>query len=427
MFKRISIIIGALALSFTVFSQGKVGSPYSRYGVGDVTGNAQTRITSMGGTGYATPYMNDVNFKNPACIGDIDTMTFIFNFGLEGGLRNYAISDPKTTKTKADAELSQISVGFSFAKWWKTAIGVTPYSNVGYSIYSPDKSFDIDKNYVYSGDGGINRIVWANAFKPVKNLSLGVSVSYLFGKIYHSNAIVFADDSTGSYVNSFNQKTFKVSDVTFDVGVKYDIPISDNKNKLSIGAYYAYNRALNTKLATIVYNTLASAPATVIDTIYDDENVKGTIGLPHTIGVGLCYTYNDKLSVAADFTLQNWTDSKFFGECDSLSNSIGTSLGMEYTPNRFSPRNIWQASSYRAGLFFNNSFINMDSNQLSIPDYGITFGVGLVPKHSKASFNIAFQIGQRGSLKNNMVKETYFIVGLNFNLVDRWFVKSKID
>lgn len=425
MLRFLTILVLASMFSAAAYAQGTVGSPYSRYGVGDVNTSTQARVSSMGGVGYATPYMNDVNYKSPASLGDIDTLTFIFNFGLDAGLRRYGINNPPTSKVKLDAELSQIVVGFSFAKWWKTAIGVMPYSNVGYSIYSFDDSFGIDKNYVFAGDGGINRIMWENAFKPTKNLSIGVGVSYLFGKIYHSNAITFTDDSTGVYVNGFNQRTYKVSDVTFDVGLKYNFPIGDDN--LAVGLYYAYNRDLNTKLSTIVYNTLATASTTVVDTVYQQENVKGTIGLPHTIGAGLCYTYNDKLSVAADFTMQNWKDSKFFGECDSLSNSFGVALGAEYTPNRMSPKNLGESSSYRIGLYFNNSYINMNHSQLSIPDFGITFGTGLAPRHAKTVFNITLQIGQRGSMKNNMVKENYFILGVNLNLVDRWFVKRKID
>lgn len=417
--------MSAMLLVATVFPQGKVGSPYSRYGIGDVNMNAQTRNSSMGGVGYATPYMYDVNYKSPASIGEIDTLTFIFNFGFDAGLRHYSISNPPTAKIKSDAELSQIAVGFACAKWWKMALGITPYSNVGYSIYSPDNSFGIDKNYVYAGDGGLNKVFFSNAFNPIPDLSLGVGVSYLFGKIYHSNAIVFVNDTVGTYVNSFCQKTFKISDVTFDVGLKYNIHIGEDN--LRLGAYYGYNRDLHAKQSTLVYNTLASASTTVIDTINQNSEEKGRIGLPHTIGAGICYTYKDKLSIAADFTLQNWKDSKFFGECDSLNNSIGAALGAEYTPNRLSPKNIWESSSYRMGLYFNNSYINMNNSKLSIPDYGITFGIGFKPRHAKTVFNVTLQYGQRGSLKNELVKEDYFIVGVNFNLVDRWFVKSRID
>ena len=69
----------------------------------------------------------------------------------------------------------------------------------------------------------------------------------------------------------------------------------------------------------------------------------------------------------------------------------------------------------------------MNGGKLSVPDYGITFGVGFKPRYAKTVFNVTLQIGQRGSLKNNMVKENYYIIGVNFNLVDRWFVKSRID
>ena len=168
-------------------------------------------------------------------------------------------------------------------------------------------------------------------------------------------------------------------------------------------------------------------PRIVVQVKSQDSDIKGTIGMPHTVGFGLCYTYKSKLSIAADFTMQNWQNSKFFGVCDSLNNSLGAALGAEYTPNSLSPKNLWQSSSYRMGLYFNNSYINMNGGKLSVPDYGITFGVGFKPRYAKTVFNVTLQIGQRGSLKNNMVKENYYIIGVNFNLVDRWFVKSRID
>lgn len=425
MFRRLVLLLITTTLPIIFFAQGQVGSPYSRYGVGDVYNNSQARITAMGGAGYASPYQNDVNLKNPACVGNIDTLTMIFNFGLEAGLRTYKVANPSTSLLKPDAQLSQISVGFSFARWWKSAIVISPYSNVDFSVYSSDNKLDIDKQYVYNGDGGLNKITWANAFKPVKNLSLAVGVSYIFGKIYHSNAIIFPRDSVGTYINGFTQKTYKISDITFDAGIKYDIPLENDL--ISIGAYYGYNRQMSAKRSVLAYNTLSAAASTIVDTIYSDSNTKGKIGLPHTIGLGLSYTYNDKLTVAGDFTMQNWTNSQFFGESDSLSNSFGGNLGFEFTPNKVSPRNIWQSSSYRLGFYYSNSYININSEQTAIPDYGLCFGIGFAPRYARTVFNVTFQIGQRGSLKNNLVKENYYVLGINLNLVDKWFVKSKID
>jgi hypothetical protein len=48
-------------------------------------------------------------------------------------------------------------------------------------------------------------------------------------------------------------------------------------------------------------------------------------------------------------------------------------------------------------------------------------------KRSKTSFNLSLQLGQRGSLENNLIKENYAIFGLSFNLAEMWFVKSKFD
>jgi len=80
---------------------------------------------------------------------------------------------------------------------------------------------------------------------------------------------------------------------------------------------------------------------------------------------------------------------------------------------------------YRVGGYYSNSYLRLQENQ--IQDYGITFGVGLPFRNTKTSFNLAFVFGQRGTLKNNLIKEKYGIVNLSMTFHDIWFLKSVID
>ena len=76
------------------FGQGQLPSVYSKYNIGDVNYSPLIRNNAMGGVSYTLISNNNVNFVNPAGVGNIDTLTFIFDFGVNGGVRQYSTSDP---------------------------------------------------------------------------------------------------------------------------------------------------------------------------------------------------------------------------------------------------------------------------------------------------------------------------------------------
>ncbi|HOZ29290.1 MAG TPA: hypothetical protein PLL66_00065 [Bacteroidales bacterium] len=428
MFKKIILFSTIILVSATIFAQGRVGSPYTRYGIGDIYNCTSVRNLALGGLSYTLPYNNDLNFINPARTGNIDTLTFIFDFGLNGGLRKYSILEPKSNHTKSDFQLTHLMFGFSVFKWWKSSVGLLPFSNVGYLIRANDTLLNVDKDYLYSGYGGINRVVLNNSFSPLKNLSIGFNVSYLFGKIYQSNAIDFNDDS-GAFLNVVEQNGIKINDLTFEGGVNYTINLN-SKNSCVLGFVYGHNSNLNSQRNTIVYNTLSTGSSEVVDTIYQSDKEKGTIGLPRKTGFGVGYNYNNSFFMGIDYTINNWQDSKFYGISDSLSNGMDLSFGIEYKPNGFnetSYNKFWDGVSYRGGLHYNNTYFKLASGETLISDFGISFGLGLPMKRSKTSYNFSVQLGQRGTLENNLIKENYIIFGLSFNVADMWFVKSKYD
>ena len=78
------------------------------------------------------------------------------------------------------------------------------------------------------------------------------------------------------------------------------------------------------------------------------------------------------------------------------------------------------------GAYYNQSYLNLKSSDIN--DFGLCMGIGLPLKRSfQSKFNCGLQIGQRGTLKDNLVRENYirFSIGLSFNEV--WFQKKKFD
>ena len=422
------LIIVFLIITVRSVSQGFIDSPYSRFGVGDLINNVSGTSIGMGGSSYANTRGGFINYLNPAGLSSIDSLSFIFDFGFNGGIRNYQISNPEMSALKSDFQISNLMFGFRVTPWWASAFGFLPYSKVSYDVASYDSVlYNVNKYYRFGGDGGLNRAFFNNSFTPVKNLNVGVGFSFLYGKINQHNSINFDDDS-GDYLNVLQRHSMKISDFMIDFGVQYSIDVN-NKNKIHLGGVYQYNSELRGTKSSMIFNSLSSGGSAIIDTIFASEPINGFVSIPQKIGLGLAYEFNDKLIICLDYTTQDWSKTVFFGIQDSLKNSNSISLGLEYLPvgKTGYAYKYSQSVSYRAGAYFNNTYLNVNSNGDPIHDFGISFGFGLPLKRSQTSFNLGLQLGQRGTMRNDLVKENYIIFALNFNLTDRWFVKRKFD
>lgn len=426
MYKLFFTVLLVFSVTLSAFSQGKIGSPYSRYGLGDVNSSPLIRNNAMGGLSYTLPYKGNVNYINPAGVAGIDTLTFIFDFGLVGGVRAYSINNPKLSQTKSDYQVAYMNFGFSLNKWWKMALSIAPYSSVGYNISSSDSSLNVKRNYIIDGSGGLTKLSFSNAFSPINNLRVGVNTSLLFGEIFQNSSIIFKEDPNSGFMDLIVQNKIRVSDFNFDIGVQYDMDINP-KHKLTFGAVYNHNSDLRAYKTGVMYNK--SSSASIRDTLSVFNEKKGSVTLPLSLGLGIGYCFDEKLYIGLDYTLQSWKNAKFFNDIDSLKNSNFVSLGMEYIPSGYKTSNYkyWENVSYRFGAYYGGTSFKFKTDQQPINDFGISFGVGLPLKRSKTSFDISIKLGQRGTHSDNLIKERYAVVGVGFNLADIWFVKSKFD
>ena len=142
--------------------------------------------------------------------------------------------------------------------------------------------------------------------------------------------------------------------------------------------------------------------------------------------------YDNRLLLGVDYTMQDWTDVAIFGQEDffTMSNSIRT--GLQFTPNPEALRGYHNLIAYRAGAYYSNSYLKLRGEQLKY--YGISFGAGLPLRGGRSSFNIACDLGRRGTelsgegtLNNNLVFENYMFISFSVTLHDVWFFKRKFD
>jgi len=402
-------------------AQIRIASPYSRFGIGDLSGNNNAWNFSLGQTGIALRSSNHVNYTNPASYGGFDSLSFVF----EGGFSAESVRLTSTfqTTSRSYASLGYLSFGIPVTKWWKTAIGLVPFSDVGYNVATTEKSATAGNILtLYDGSGGINRFFWGNAFNITKNLSVGVNISYLFGNSIRESVVFFPDS-----MHTMNFKTdnyITVGDFYYSFGAQYKLKVKRDMS-IVLGAVFAPTTAISATASSLSQTFLLSTAGVEIpkDTIAKVEGYKGSIMLPWMAGGGITFQKADKFLITADYRYQNWKSFRAFGLSDSLANSYAIAVGGEITPDADNYGSYVARIRYRLGFYFNKTYLLLRGTQLN--EYGISVGIGLPLRGMKTMMNIGGQFGSRGTVQGDLIKETYFKFVLGFSIYERWFHKRK--
>ena len=408
--------------------QTENNSPYSRFGIGDIAHHSFGKNRALGGMSLGLRDPNAIVIANPASLSARDTMSFLFEFGIIG--KSTELTSGDLTDKFNDINFNHLAIAFPITKRIGTSIGIIPYSSQNYNIISTITEGDILYNPAtgeldsrYIGEGGINQFFIGNAVQLNKNLSLGFSLSYLFGTIERIRTLSFVD-RPDFYNSKYSDKTI-IGDIKFDWGLQYTAILKQDL-ELTVGAIFSSNNKLSAEHEVLQENIVYSVdPGIYIDTIQNYTDNNGHIFLPGKIGAGFTLKNGDKLMIGADYYSQNWSDARFFGKSDSLQNTNTIRGGIEFVPNSRDFRNYLNSIHYRIGGHYSNTYLQLNGKQIT--DFGISFGLGLPLRGSRSIFNIAFELGQRGTLDNNLIKEKYGILSFSLTLYDFWFVQRKFD
>ncbi|HXB11560.1 MAG TPA: hypothetical protein VNZ45_06215 [Bacteroidia bacterium] len=428
-------------LAFTLkpgLSDGQTGlvDPYSRYGIGDFNNQPGIQGFSMGNTGNAlrndstTPFT--INLKNPAAcfynrITTIDASVLYTNTGL---------SSQGQQQNASNTYFGYFAIAFPVGKIAGMDMGIVPMSTVGYDITTNSNLDSIGPTgnstnigtltNEYSGAGGVNRVFLGLAISPIKNLSLGIHASYLFGNITNVQTITYPLNY--SAYNGERLQNVEVHDFYFNYGLMYSIGKESGwHGTIGLTASLASNVSANYSLLTENYIVNPGLGIIYYDTL-QDSNKAGKIRLPMTYGAGITIKKGDKWTFTFDYNVQNWSQFSLFGVQQTLSNSTQMGLGVEYVPHKNSeiPHTYLQRISYRFGLSSSQSYL--DINNTPLHDYAVSFGLGIPVGANRvldrvSTLNVGIQLGQLGTTTNNLVQQDYFKfqVALTFN--DRWFKK----
>jgi hypothetical protein len=417
------LLVAFLLLVSIGFGQGNY-SPYSRYGIGKLYSNGNLLNMGMGGTSIGSRNPLFVNPYNPASYTCFDSTSFVFDAGLSARLLTLKTST--VTEKINDAGLSYITMGFPITKWWKTSLGVLPFSSMKYQI-GIDSTLENLGNvrFGYNGNGGLNRGYIGNGFKIGKNFSLGVNFSYIFGTLDKVRTVSYPD--SGNYFSSRLTNSYIIKNLYFDFGAQYYKELK-NGLLLTTGVTFSPGQSLTGSadfLAVTFYHNDASNLDVTKDTALYQTGVEGKVHLPMSAGLGMTLGRSNRWTIGTDFQYTQWSSYKFFGASDSLKNSFRFSLGGQYKPSPMDVGGYLKRINYRAGIRFEKSYLELRNTSLN--EIGISFGLGLPMKKSRSTINLAFETGTFGTTDNRLIKENYFRISLGASMFEKWFVKRKYD
>lgn len=418
-----SVFVSALSVAQTTTS-----TPYSQFGLGDLSGFTLPQNRAMGGItqGIRKPgAYHNINLANPASYSSIRLTTF--DIGAYSGLRE--LSKTGLSENSFNATLSHIAFAFPVTTNSGISFGLLPFSQRGYQYKIANTIDTTNVNYVYGGDGGLSKAYFGYGIGITKNLSLGANVGYLFGNLKQLQSTEFPDDFQA--LNSRTENSNSVSGLTYDLGLQYSANLSST-SKLTLG--YTANTGNQISSSGSVVTTryrrdLSGEELPVLDTTFFREGAKVKVNMPLTHTIGFAFEKANVWVFGADAHFGKWSDFREGGNNPGLSDSYGVAVGGQITPDVQAVSNYLKLIDYRLGFKYDKTYISINNND--IDQYALTLGLGLpLPSNRNTTFykiNLSAELGRRGTLENNLIRERFVNIHLGFTLNDRWFEKPKFD
>lgn len=414
----IAIIAASPAVAQTADFQTKANnenSPYSRFGIGEFRNGINPLLKGMGSitAAYSNPYA--VNADNPASYASLLLTTY------EGSM----VGNSRTIRSGNDrfrsgmATVNHISIGIPVGKHAGMSLGYTPVTNIYYRLSDTAIIPGYGKSVrTFAGDGSLN-YAFLGAAGKYKGFSIGANFGYMFGSTVYASLIESID--TVNVNDASFSKVLRTGGLYWKAGAQYETRL--NKSLfLRSGVTFAMNQDINTTLDEY----WASYNFSGGDTSFKSLGQEGMLTMPMVFSAGVHLLDSNKWMVGFDFSGMNWSNYSGFGRTDSVTDmSYRMALGGEYTPDASSLRKYFNRVTYRLGFYYGQDYVYLRNTPMNY--YAVTFGFSLPFKRSFDRINTAFEIGQRGSETNGLLKESFFRCTVGISLNDKWFIKRRYD
>lgn len=427
MIKKIILGVALAGISNTYAQQG-TASPYSYYGFGEKQFRGPNEIKSMGSLAVFSDSLH-INTLNPASYAKLQATTF----SLGASYKSTNLSNANSKEKATSGSFDYLALAFP-AGDFRVAVGIMPYSFVGYNIQNTSKSGSETRANQFIGEGGLNRTFLGLSYKISKNLSIGVDGAYIFGDTETSETKFVTDNGDGVPIDRGSRLRNKnnYSGLAVNAAINYEQPLN-KKVSLFATATFSPEMKLKNDQESILATVKADSNLGFVEidsritTDYDEK-----ILLPMNYSIGLGIGNHLKWFVGAEYTAtQTSKYNNFYNYSNARYNDyMKIGLGGFYTPKYNSFENYFQKISYRAGINYENTGLVINNEE--IKGYNANIGIGLPVPFSKtmmsnSNINIGFEYGQKGNTNMGLIKENYYGVHVGFSFSDVWFKRRKFN
>jgi hypothetical protein len=394
------------------YSQSIATSPYALYGLGSLYESNFGLMPALGTAGIALPSDSFINNKNAASLVNIPANNFFFEIGGTGIQSSF--EDNLKKENRNNFQFSHFAFAFPITNKSAFSLAMMPYSSSSFKISGLKiPIIDGSNEYYYLdviGTGGLNNLDLAYAYKLSSKLSLGFSVSVLFGnttdeRTYTINNSVTSIDKKVSYsgIRPILSSQFKMSP-SLTLGLNAKSPSRVNATKI--------------QSVTVVNSTGSSSLET------DEQSDTDDFYLPLEIGVGFNKAFKNKLNVTFDYEKRFWDATNQSDMYGVFSNQEKFALGFSFQKTKTS-RSYFDRIKYAAGANYDTGYLEVDNKK--IDDKSFSIGASLPLDHLSSALFISYTYGQKGQITNSLIQENYHKLTLNLNLDGIWFVRRKLE
>jgi len=430
-----------LTVGTTLHAQLNTLSPYSRYGVGisrTATFNGSVGLSGTGqawrpsnyrpevydslarsGATFNDRNTNYINVANPASFSNYSLTTY------EAGLYTQTVNYDNNGQNQREsfANFSHLAIAFPLGNKWGMGFGIKPYSQIGFDFERSGSVNGTGITYEFDGSGGLNEIFVGTGVQLNENISVGVTGKFLFGKRLETNRVIYGT-TFSNYFNTLDQKNLVYNDFAFDLGIQYYKDLELDK-RIIFGVTVSPIADISAKESRLTRSYEGREEFEVVkDTVFNvqDRSIDVNIGSKYSGGLG--YEYKGKWILMMDYNfidMENVTIEPGVVATDNHQ----VSLGFERYTKQSAFGSYFKQMGYRLGAHYYSSLLEIDGNDIT--DYGMSFGIALPLRKSFSTLNFTVEVGERGSLEGDLVREQYlnFYFGVTIN--DKWFIKRKYD
>lgn len=406
-------------------------SPYSIFGVGDMSVQGSAYNKSMGGVGIAGRNNRYLNIMNPAAVTARDSLSFMASFSMN--VNNRIFSQNGATSANNIANINDVVISFPIQRASGMMLGIIPYSNMGYQFSGRYDDQDLVGNvgnvsYAASGIGSVYKVFAAAGVTFLKRISLGAEFDYYFGNLTKEYSTSFSD---ASYSSISNNNILQVNGIGGTFGLQYEQPLGEDL-KMTVGATYSTGTNLKGYYEKGRYLSGSSTTDTLsykVDTLGLNRHVR----LAGELGVGISLKKNNKWMVELNYTRSDWRNtgieeiSGYNLSSIPFSTSISEAyrVGFEYIPNISDIRYYLNRVAYRAGAYYKKEYYTLSGH--NIASMGITLGATFPVFRLYNGMSFGMELGQRASLSGDLTRERYINFSIGINIFDIWFQKPQYE